>query len=113
MSDQLKRFTCNCRSSLKPEGMDAGFPEMHEPDCAYRVGQLAAIEIEHLRLIISIIAIKAAAGLCCFKAEGKQEFLRDISLKCEETGYDVLGDRIPESPSSLNDKEKTPESSVT
>lgn len=57
--------------------------------------------VENRRLVswyeefISKIAIKAGAGCCQRTAEGKHQFLRDISFLCEEAGFDVLGDCIP------------------
>lgn len=55
------------------------------------------MEIEQNSLIKEI-AILAGAGLCCFKAEGKHEFLKDISKKCELAGFDFLGLPTPTQP---------------
>ena len=58
-------------------------------------GHHALMHCEHAAFKEALvkIAIKASAGLCQFTAQGKHEFLRDISKVCESLGFDVLGDR--------------------
>ena len=41
---------------------------------------------------ISFIARKATAGLCQFGTEGKHAFLTDIQNRCDQEGFDVLGE---------------------
>lgn len=52
------------------------------------------------KALLREIAILAGGGLCCFKAEGKHAFLRDISKKCALAGFDVIGEPMP--PTSVN-----------
>ena len=47
------------------------------------------------------IAILAGAGACCMKSINKHQYLMDISRKCEQAGFDVLGDPI--TPNSTGD----------
>ncbi len=44
----------------------------------------AANRIKELEDIISKIEIKVSGGLCCFTAEGKHEFLKDVSKLIEK-----------------------------
>lgn len=51
--ERLKNLPCNCRPS--PEGIEASFPQTHEPDCSYRVGREAANDIGRMGLSLTLV----------------------------------------------------------
>ena len=55
MHERLKNLPCNCRPSRTPEGIDALFPQTHEPDCSYRVGREAANDIGRMGLSLTLV----------------------------------------------------------
>lgn len=62
---------------------------------------LARRENERLQGALEFIARKTCGGLCQLGAEGKHAFLEDIEARCDQEGFDVLGefDRRPAPPS--------------
>ena len=54
--------------------------------------------ISGLHETLSFVAKKAGAGLCQMSAERKHEFLREISERLEDAGWDVLGDQTGDRP---------------
>ena len=53
---------------------------------------LARAENTRLREAMSFIARKTTAALCQFGAEGKHTLLIDIQKRCDQEGFDVLGE---------------------